>query len=89
LVQAKPGIPVGALVAKGEVMLGFQQLSEMLGVQGIQIVGPLPNGVQIITTFSGSISAACQQPAAMRALLTFWQSPACDDLKRQHGMDPA
>jgi molybdate transport system substrate-binding protein len=89
LVQAKPGIPVGALVAKGEVMLGFQQLSEMLGVQGIQIVGPLPSDVQIITTFSGSISAACQQPAAMRALLTFWQSSACDDLKRQHGMDPA
>jgi len=54
IVQAKPGVPVGSLVAKGEVALGFQQLSEMLGVQGITIVGGLPKAVEIITTFSGS-----------------------------------
>ena len=89
IVQAKPGVPVGSLVAKGEVALGFQQLSEMLGVQGITIVGGLPKAVEIITTFSGSVAATCQQPEAMRALLAFWQSSACDVLKRQHGMDPA
>jgi molybdate transport system substrate-binding protein len=89
IVQAKPGVPVGSLVAKGEVALGFQQLSEMLGVQGITIVGGLPKAVEIITTFSGSVAATCQQPQAMRALLDFWQSGACDALKRQHGMDPA
>jgi molybdate transport system substrate-binding protein len=89
IVQAKPGVPVGALVAKGEVALGFQQLSEMLGVQGITIVGGLPPSVEIITTFSGSVAATCTQPQAMHALLAFWQSPACDALKRQHGMDPA
>ena len=89
IVQAKPGVPVGSLVAKGEVALGFQQLSEMLGVQGITIVGGLPKAVEIITTFSGSVAATCQQPQAMRALLAFWQSGACDALKRQHGMDPA
>jgi molybdate transport system substrate-binding protein len=89
IVQAKPGVPVGSLVAKGEVALGFQQLSEMLGVQGITIVGGLPKAVEIITTFSGSVAATCQQPEAMRALLAFWQSGACDALKRQHGMDPA
>lgn len=89
IVQAKPGVPVGSLVAKGEVALGFQQLSEMLGVAGITIVGGLPKSVEIITTFSGSMAATCQQPKAMRALLAFWQSGACDALKRQHGMDPA
>jgi molybdate transport system substrate-binding protein len=89
IVQAKPGVPVGALVAKGEVALGFQQRSEMLGVQGITLVGGLPKAVEIITTFSGSVAATCQQPDAMRALLAFWQSSACDALKRQHGMAPA
>ncbi len=89
IVQAKPGVPVGSLVAKGEVALGFQQLSEMLGVAGITIVGGLPPEVEIITTFSGSVAATCAQPDAMRALLAFWQSPACDALKRQHGMAPA
>jgi len=89
IVQAKPGVPVGSLVAQGEVALGFQQLSEMLGVAGISIVGGLPPEVEIITTFSGSVAATCAQPDAMRALLAFWQSPACDALKRQHGMTPA
>jgi molybdate transport system substrate-binding protein len=89
IVQAKPGVPVGALVAKGEVALGFQQLSEMLGVPGITIVGGLPPAVEIITTFSGSVAASCSQPEAVRALLAFWQSPACEALKRQHGMAPA
>ena len=89
IVQAPPGVPVGALVARGEVALGFQQLSEMRGVAGITVVGPLPPEVQIITTFSGSVAARCGQPEAMRALLAFWQSAACDALKRQHGMDPA
>ncbi|MBM3386279.1 MAG: ABC transporter substrate-binding protein [Betaproteobacteria bacterium] len=89
IVQAKPGVPVASLVAKGEVALGFQQLSEMMGVPGITLVGSLPKEVEIITTFSGSVAAACQQPDAMRALLAFWRSPACDALKRQHGMDPA
>ena len=89
LVQAQPGVPVGSLVAQGKVALGFQQLSEMLGVQGITIVGGLPPAVEIITTFSGSVAATCSQPDAMRAMLAFWQSPACDVFKRQHGMTRA
>lgn len=89
IVQAKPGVPVGALVAQGEVALGFQQLSEMLGVPGITIVGGLPPAIEIITTFSGSVAKACSQPEALRALLAFLQSVECDALKRQHGMAPA
>lgn len=89
IVQAPPGVPVGALVAKGEVALGFQQLSEMLGVTGIAIVGGLPPAVEIITTFSGSVAATCARPDALQALLQFWQSPVCAALKQQHGMRPA
>lgn len=89
LVQAKPGVPVGALLARGEVALGFQQLSEMRGVTGITVLGPLPQAVQITTTFSGSVASCCAQPEAMRLLLTFWASPACSALKLQHGMTAA
>lgn len=89
LVQARPGVPVGALVARGEVALGFQQRSEMLGVEGITVVGGLPQAVEIITTFSGSVAARCPQPQAMRDLLAFWRSAACDALKLRHGMAPA
>ena len=89
IVQAKPGVPVGALIARGEVALGFQQLSEMMGVQGITVIGPLPDAVQITTTFSGGVARSCQQPDAVRMMLDFWASPACTPLKLQHGMSAA
>lgn len=89
IVQAKPGIPVGSMVASGDVALGFQQRSEMMGLKGITLVGGLPKAVEIITTFSGSVASTCQQADAMRSLLAFWQSSACDSLKQQHGMTPA
>ena len=89
IVQAQPGVPVGSLVAQGQVALGFQQLSEMLGVPGITIVGGLPQAVEIITTFSGSVAANSLQAEAVRALLAFWASAACTPLKLQHGMQTA
>lgn len=89
IVQAQPGVPVGALVAQGEVTLGFQQLSEMRGVAGITVLGPLPDAVQITTTFSAGVSSTSQQPDPMRNLLAFWASPACSPLKLQHGMHAA
>jgi molybdate transport system substrate-binding protein len=89
IVQAKPGVPVGSLVALGEVALGFQQLSEMLGVQGITIVGGLPPAVEIITTFSGSVAATSSHPEAVRTMLAFWASAACAETKVRHGMQAA
>jgi molybdate transport system substrate-binding protein len=89
IVQAKPGVPVGALIAQGEVALGFQQLSEMRGVAGITVLGPLPDAVQITTTFSGSVAAISTQAQAVRDLLAFWTSPACKSLKEEHGMQAA
>ena len=89
MVQAPPGMPVGSLVAKGEVALGFQQLSELLHVQGIQIVGPLPPTIQITTTFSAGVGALSQQVDAARALLAYLASPAAAEAKRKQGMEPA
>lgn len=86
IVQAPPGVPVGSLIAQGEVALGFQQLSEMRGVQGITVLGPLPDAVQITTTFSGGVSRTSTQVNAVQAMLAFWASPATAETKRQHGM---
>jgi molybdate transport system substrate-binding protein len=89
MVQAKPGVPVAALIAQGEVALGFQQLSEMMGVPGITVLGPLPEAVQINTTFSGSVAATSDQADAVRAMLAFWASAACAGTKVRHGMQAA
>ena len=89
LVQAPPGVPVAALVARGEVALGFQQLSELMNVKGIDVVGPLPPAIQITTTFSAGLCAASTQPDAARALLTFLASPDKAATKQRHGMEPA
>lgn len=89
LVQTPPGVPVAALVARGEVALGFQQLSELMNVRGIDVLGPLPPEIQITTTFSAGLCAASAQPDAARALLTFLASPDKAATKQRHGMEPA
>lgn len=88
IVQAPPGVPVGSLVARGDVDLGFQQLSELIHVDGITIVGPLPADIQITTTFSGGVCAASRQADAVRALLAFMASAAAVNAKRRQGMEP-
>jgi len=89
IVTAPPGVPVGSLVAKGEVELGFQQLSELMHLPGIDVLGALPQEVQIVTIFSGGVCAASSQPQAARDVLAFMASSAADDAKRRQGMEPA
>ena len=89
LVQARPGIPVASLVASGEADLGFQQLSELLNVGGIEILGRLPEAIQGTTTFSGGIARASTQVERVREVLAFMASPAVASIKRTHGMEPA
>lgn len=89
IVTAPPGVPVGALVAQGAVELGFQQLSELMNLEGITLLGPLPPEVQITTTFSAGIAATSTRPEAVRELLAFLASPATAEAKRRNGMDPA
>lgn len=88
-VQAPPGVPVGTLVARGEVALGFQQLSELMHLEGIDVVGPLPDAVQITTTFSAGVCAASSHGDAVRQMLAFMASPPAAPAKRRHGMEPA
>lgn len=89
IVTAPPGVPVGSLVASGEVALGFQQLSELLGLPGIHLLGSLPEEVQIITTFSAGLATTSTQPDAARALLAHLASPATAAIKLRHGMQAA
>lgn len=88
LVTAPPGTPVGSLVAKGEVALGFQQLSELIHLQGIQIVGPLPQAIAIDTIFSAAVCKGSPRAADVRAMLDFMASPQTAQAKRRQGMQP-
>ncbi|MDW5442030.1 substrate-binding domain-containing protein [Polaromonas sp. SM01] len=88
-VQAPPGIPVGAQVARGEVALGFQQLSELMSLDGISVIGLLPAAVQITTIFSAGLCPASSQTDAVRRMLAFMASPETIAIKRRHGMDAA
>ena len=89
LVQAPPGVPVGTLVARGEVELGFQQLGELMHLEGITVVGTLPSAIKCITTFSAARCPGSAQPDAVRALLHFMTSPETAAAKRSLGMEPA
>ncbi|MEO7854587.1 MAG: substrate-binding domain-containing protein [Rubrivivax sp.] len=89
LVQAPPGVPVASLVARGDVDLGFQQLSELMHAEGIDVLGPLPEGVQVSTTFCAACCSTSRQAVAATSFLEFLRSPATEAAKRQHGMVPA
>jgi molybdate transport system substrate-binding protein len=89
IVQASPGLPVGTLVARGDVELGFQQLSELMHLPGIDVIGLLPAEIQVETVFSAAVCTASNCPAAAKALLSFLASPEADAAKRRHGMEPA
>ena len=89
IVIAPPGIPVASLIAKGEVALGFQQLSELINQPGIVVLGPLPPAIQITTTFSTGLAATSVQPEAARALMAFFASPETVGIKRRNGMEAA
>ncbi|QJW84832.1 substrate-binding domain-containing protein [Ramlibacter terrae] len=89
LVQARPGIPVGSLVASGEVALGFQQLSELVHLKGITVLGGMPEGATLDTIFSGAVCTASKQAEAARAVLAFMASDATREAKHRNGMQAA
>lgn len=85
LVQARPGIPVAASLAAGDVDLGFQQLSELAGHPGVRILGVLPDDCAIDTVFAGAVAIASDDPSHAEQLLTFLASDAVAPLKTAHG----
>lgn len=88
-VQAKPGIPVATLVARGEAAIGIQQLSEFLGQPGIEVVGVLPPPVQAVTTFSIGIGARSAHAEEARDVIAHLNAPEAIEMKRRFGMEPA
>lgn len=89
IVTPPPGVPVGTLVAQGAVDLGFQQLSELIHLDGITVAGPLPPAIQIITTFSAGVCTGSAQAGMAGELLAYMASPEAAEAKRRQGMDPA
>ena len=83
-----PAEPVGAVVARGEAEIGFQQISELLPVPGVELVGPLPDELQKVTVFSGGIVAASKEPEAAKALLDFLASPQAAPAIMKSGLEP-
>jgi len=89
LLQAPSGVPVASIVARGEADLGVQQLSELLHVPGVEILGSLPPDIQLTTIFTAGIAATSTQPALAGAVITFLASPEAEAAKRRYGMEPA
>ena len=81
--------PVGEAVARGEIEIGFQQISELRPVKGIDIVGPLPPGAQRVTIFAAGIPATSKHPAEAKALIQWLASPAAYAAIKESGLDPA
>jgi molybdate transport system substrate-binding protein len=85
--QTPPGTPVGSILARGDVDVGFQQVSELLLYPGIQYVGPVPKEMDTVSVFAGGIHTGATQANAARELITFIASPAALPYIRKTGME--
>jgi molybdate transport system substrate-binding protein len=83
-----PATPVGEIVARGDAEIGFQQVSELLPVQGIDIVGQLPSELQKVTVFSAGIASVSKEPDAGKALIKFLASPTASAVIVKSGLEP-
>lgn len=86
--QPPSGASVGEMVARGEVDLGFQQMSELTHVKGIDFLGPLPADIQNTTVYSAGLHMAAPAPEAARALIKFLTAPEAGPVIRRIGMEP-
>jgi molybdate transport system substrate-binding protein len=82
------GEPVGAVVARGEAEIGFQQISELLPVPGVELVGPLPPEVQRVTVFAAGVAVGAKEPYAAGALIKFLASPAAAAAITKSALEP-
>jgi len=79
---------VAEVVARGEAEIGFQQISELLPVAGTSFVGPIPDAMQSVTTFSAGISATSKSAATARQLIEYLSSAQARESIRKTGLDP-
>jgi molybdate transport system substrate-binding protein len=82
------GEPVAAVVARGEAEIGFQQVSELINVPGVTLVGAIPTGLQPDVSFAGALTSASRQPEAARALIRFLASPEAATTIVKAGLTP-
>ena len=85
------GVPsggtIGTIVASGEAEIGFQQVSELIHIKGIDYIGPLPPDVQKVTVFCAGLQAGAQQPDAAKALVAFLTAPAAHAAYKAAGLE--
>ena len=86
--QTPSGVQVGEVVARGEADLGFQQVSELLHLKGIDYLGPLPADIQHLTVFSAGLHTAATAPEAAKALMKFLTGPEAGPIIKKSGMEP-
>jgi molybdate transport system substrate-binding protein len=82
-----PAEPVARVVARGDADIGFQQISELLPVPGIAVVGPLPAEAQHVTLFSAGVVAGSKEPEAAQSLIRFLSSPEAASVIRETGLE--
>ncbi|MFV0449628.1 MAG: substrate-binding domain-containing protein [Vibrio sp.] len=88
LIKAAPGIPVGDMIASGQVEIGFQQLSELITCDGINILGALPEEIQLNTLFSVGIPSTAKLTTDLMEFIAYLNSAESYLLKSKHGMTP-
>jgi molybdate transport system substrate-binding protein len=86
--QTPSGMPVGEVLARGDAELGFQQVSELIHVKGIDFLGPLPADIQHTTVFSAGLHTGTKDPEAAKALLHFLTGPEAGGAIKKAGMEP-
>jgi molybdate transport system substrate-binding protein len=87
--QVPSGMTVGPIIASGEAEIGFQQVSELAHVEGLDYIGPLPADLQSITVFQAGIHAAAPHPDAAKALAAFLITPVAAAVMKKHGLETA
>jgi len=79
---------VAAVVARGELEIGFQQVSEILSIEGAAYAGPIPDEYQRVTTFSAGITTNAENPLGAQRLIDFLASPEATPTIAETGLEP-
>lgn len=87
--KLKKGGHVADLIASGEAELGVHQISEIVPVKGVTLVGPLPKEIQNVTTYAAGLGAATKDKAAAEELITYMSGADAARVLKSRGMDPA
>jgi molybdate transport system substrate-binding protein len=86
--KRQPGGLVGEIVARGEAEVAILQISELMAVSGIDLVGPIPQALQKTTVIAAGVFRGAREPDGARALLAFLATPQAANLIRAKGLDP-